>query len=224
MADLRTLYDGPVVETELSFASVSVRIVRPSEPDRLLDDPEILALNRGDDYMPYWPYLWPGAFLLAEAIVRECWIGSESGIEIGCGLGLAGIMALRCGLGRLTFTDYDETPLRFVTASARLNGLTSERFTVRQLDWRRPTDERFDVLLAADVLYERRLVPLVADVISKVVKPAGQALVAGPYRVASAGFHDEVAARGLRVEEQEVTAVDDRGCEVRGTLQRVRWR
>ncbi len=43
----------------------------------MLDDPGVLAWNRRDDYMPYWAYLWPGAYLLAEAVAAEEWGGSE---------------------------------------------------------------------------------------------------------------------------------------------------
>ena len=69
--------------------------------------------------MPYWAYLWPGAYLLAEAVVREPWPEPVDGrilleaLEIGCGLGLAGLAALARGL-RVQFTDYDQAPLDFV--------------------------------------------------------------------------------------------------------------
>ena len=66
-------YDGPRTVEPLQIGGKAVRIVLPSDPDRLLDDPRVLAMNRHDDYMPYWAYLWPGAFLLAEAVAAEPW-------------------------------------------------------------------------------------------------------------------------------------------------------
>ena len=70
-----TEYAGPVMVTTLAFGGYPVRVVRPADPDRLLDDPGVLDWNRRDDYMPYWAYLWPGAHLLAEAVAREEWAG-----------------------------------------------------------------------------------------------------------------------------------------------------
>ena len=132
-----TVYEGPVATSVFDYAGWVVRMVRPSEPDRLLDDPGVLAWNRCDDYMPYWAYLWPGAFLLAEVVAREPWRDGESALEIGCGLGLAGLVALSRGL-RVRFTDYDEAPLRFVAQSAAANGFDPARFSTARLDWRAP--------------------------------------------------------------------------------------
>jgi hypothetical protein len=66
-----TIYEGPTATSTLVFGGTEVRLVRPADPDRLLDDPGVVAWNRHDDYMPYWAYLWPGAYLLAEAVARE---------------------------------------------------------------------------------------------------------------------------------------------------------
>src|SRR5689334_17242665 len=132
-----TEYAGPVRISDFEVGGGPIRLVRPSDPDRLLDDPAVLAWNRRDDYMPYWAYLWPGAWLLAEAVAREplpIAAGAEA-LEIGCGLGLAGLVAVRRGL-RVRFTDYDPAPLRFVAESARANGFDPSRFSAARLDWR----------------------------------------------------------------------------------------
>ena len=78
-----TEYTGPTKVSEFAFAGRSVRLIRPADPDRLLEDPGVLAWNARDDYMPYWAYLWPGAFLLAEAVGRASpgLRGQESGSE-----------------------------------------------------------------------------------------------------------------------------------------------
>jgi predicted nicotinamide N-methyase len=215
-----TTYTGPEATTEVVIGTERIRVVRPAEPDRLLDDPGVLALNRRDDYMPYWAYLWPGAYLLASVVASEPWTPGTPALEIGCGLGLAGLVGLKRGL-RVTFTDYDATPLAFAARSAEANGFDPSRYSTRLLDWRDLPDERYPVILGADVLYERRLVPLVANLLAAMLAPGGLALVAGPYRVASEGFAPAAAALGLSCQAVPVSADGGELGPVRGTLYRV---
>ena len=216
-----TDYAGPVSISSLMIGGREVRLVRPADPDRLLDDPAVLAWNLSDDYMPYWAYLWPGAFLLAETIAREPWADNLAALEIGCGLGLAGLVALSRGL-RVRFTDYDDAPLGFVARSARENGFDPSTYAIARLDWRALPEERYPVVLGADVLYEKRLVPLVANVLATMLAPGGVALIADPYRVAAESFPAELEARGLTYEVQSVEASSAELGAVRGTLHRVR--
>ena len=213
-------YQGPVVTSSFSFAGREIRLVRPADPDRLLDDLSVHALNRQDDYMPYWAYLWPGAHLLAEAVDREPWQGGTEALEIGCGLGLAGLVALGRGL-RVRFTDYDEAPLRFAARSAELNGFPPGTFSTARLDWRDLPEERYPIILGADVLYESKLVPLVADLLARLLAPDGLALIAGPYRVAAEGLEACLKERGLVQEIEPVRAISEIG-PVRGSLHRIR--
>lgn len=107
----------------MEFRGRPIRLVRPADPDRLLDDPLVQSWNRRDDYMPYWAYVWPGAVLLAESVARQTWpvrqdsIGRTRALEIGCGVGLAGLVAVDRGL-TVCFSDYDDAPLHFVRQSA----------------------------------------------------------------------------------------------------------
>ena len=124
---VQTIYRGPTRVAKLKFGDVAVRLLRPCDPDLLLDDPLVTNWNRRDDYMPYWAYLWPAAYILAERIAcdpalkereRPAQSAEAEVLEIGCGLGLAGLVAVACGF-RVQFTDYDEAPLDFVVRSAR---------------------------------------------------------------------------------------------------------
>jgi predicted nicotinamide N-methyase len=219
-------YDGRVdVETH-RFGSVAVRIARPVDPDRLLDDPGVLEWNRRDDYMPYWAYLWPGAYLLAERVARSHEIEPTlsatplAAIEIGCGLGLAGLIALARGV-KVQFTDYDPAPLQFVARSAIENGFDPSHFTTRLLDWRDLPDERFPLILGADVLYEARLVPLIANLLDRMMSADGVGLIATPYRLAAEGFAAELASRHLSYQTEAALAQSEDGRLIQGTIYRV---
>jgi predicted nicotinamide N-methyase len=207
------------------FGTQPIRIVRPADPDRLLDDPGVLDWNRRDDYMPYWAYLWPGAYLLAEAVARAEWPERPGGrpvevLEIGCGLGLAGLVALARGL-TVHFSDYDRAPLEFVVRSAAENGFDPSRYRTRLLDWRIPPDEQFAVILGADVTYEARLVPLVANVLAAMLAPGGLGLIASPYRVADESFSAAVESLGLTCRAEPATAKGEDGRSMSGTIYRV---
>jgi hypothetical protein len=220
-----TRYSGPVAVTTFRFGARDIRVVRPDDPDRMLDDPGVLAWNRRDDYMPYWAYLWPAAYLLAEAVACEDWLevrGDETMevLEIGCGLGLAGLVAMARGF-RVQFSDYDRAPLEFVARSATENGFDEGRYRTRLLDWRDPPDEQFPVILGADVTYEARLVPLVAGVLAAMLAPDGLGLIASPYRVADRGFPAAVASLGLACRAEPSTARTEDGLSIAGTIYRV---
>ncbi len=216
-----SFYSGPEAALELNVGGRSIRLMKPAEPDRLLEDPAILAMNAQDDYMPYWAYLWPGAFLLAERVGRANWKDGTTALEIGCGLGLAGLAGLSTGLN-VVFTDYDRTPLRFVERSCEANGFARDRYSTRLLDWRDLPEETYPLILGADVLYERRLVPLVANLMARMLAPEGEALVAGPYRVATEDLTDELKTHGLVAAAEPAEAQDDQGRRVKGTVHRIR--
>jgi predicted nicotinamide N-methyase len=191
----------------------------------MLDDPSVHAWNREDDYMPYWAYLWPGANMLAEAVAR-CWGGGGEVrdlevLELGCGLGLGGLAAMDLGF-RVCFSDYDPAALAFVGRSVRENGLDPGRCSTLVLDWREPPARRFHRIIGADLLYERRLVPLVADVLARMLAPGGEALLATPYRASAEAFPEAAAEVGLSCRAEAVATTTEAGATQPGTIYRVR--
>jgi predicted nicotinamide N-methyase len=110
-------------------------------------------------------------------------------VELGCGLALPSLAAARAGATVLA-TDGDETTLELAERNARANGLEIE---TAQVEWDSPDAllERapFDVVLAADVLYER---PSVAAVLSLLPRLAPEAWIADPSRPAAEVFLEQV--------------------------------
>ncbi len=215
-------YDGPVRESSIHVGGRLIRLVQPVEPDRLLDAPEVIAWNAHDDYMPYWAYLWPGALLLGEAVAGldlDFPEGTKA-LEIGCGLGLSGLVAVSMGL-HVHFTDQDRTPFRFIEASARANGFVSSSYSTALLDWRSPPDERYPLILGADVTYEKRLVPLVAGVIASMLEPGGLALISDPNRTTAEGLGDALKNLGLATEAVPVEGNYEGLGQVQGTIHRI---
>jgi predicted nicotinamide N-methyase len=119
-------------------------------------------------------------------------------IDLGCGLGTTGIAAALRGW-HVTFTDYDPEAVEFAAHNALRNGIPPDRIRALHMDWRNPLPETFPWVLASDVLYERRLHPLVLDAIAKLLAPGGQAWVSDPQRTAAEDFPLLAVEKGFRV-------------------------
>lgn len=149
-----------------------------------------------DEQMPYWAEIWPAAVTLSEFIVEGLDVAGKKVIEIGAGVGLASVTAAKMGADVMA-TDYSGEALRFIRLNALKNrvGLGTER-----LDWRCiQRDDRFDVFLAADVLYERvNLLPIV-NAVDKLMRPEGCAYIADPRRRLAQQFLDLAFENGFSV-------------------------
>ena len=210
---------GPTVREKVIVEGRTFVIARPSESDRLLDQPAVHAAFRRDEYMPYWADLWPASRMLAKAILHEPWAAGTEALEVGCGLGLPGVVALSCGL-RVTFSDYDACALRFAADNARLNGYTE--FRTLQLDWRSPpADLRVPVLLASDLIYELRNIDPLVSFFHQVLAPGGVCLLTDQDRIPSHAFRQTLDTKGLQYTTQVMRAGEPGGRRLKGTLYRI---
>ncbi len=177
--------------------------MHPVAADELLDEEEFAR----DERLPYWAELWPSATALARRLAREE-VADKRVIELGCGVGLPTVVALDRG-ARAVATDHYEAALDFAAYNARAN-LGREPET-RLLDWRTPglgdLEGAFDLVYAADVLYERGNVALLADLIPRLLKPEARALIADPRRAPAPSFLREIERRGFRVSTEEAVVV-----------------
>ncbi len=167
----------------------------PVDQDALLAELDGDAFERTDEKMPYFATLWPTAHRLARRISGNESLSGLRVLDLGCGVGLVGLAAARRGAD-VTFLDWEDRALALVEDAARCNGIQVEKTVVA--DWREPPDmERFDVIYAADVLYESRNLVPVAEFIRAHLVPDGVAWVADPGRPSSKGFSAAAEASGL---------------------------
>jgi predicted nicotinamide N-methyase len=174
-----------LVEEVVGVAGRDLRILRPRDSEALLTEE---AFER-EEFLPYWAELWPSARALARTVARHALKGART-VELGCGLGLASLAAAAAG-GRVLATDWSEDATRMAARNARRNGLEIETLVV---DWNRPQEllqrAPFDLVLASDVLYERRngevLLPLLPQL-------GDEVWLADPGRPAAAAFLERAA-------------------------------
>ena len=161
----------------------SFEIRRVKNIDLLLDAIPDQEFNK-DERMPYWADIWPSSIVLSEYILEhsEEFAGKKI-LELGCGLGLVGITASSVG-GDVLFTDYDVHALNFTRENFKRN--FKRDASVQLFDWRNPGDlQLFDVIVAADIIYEKRwLIPII-NVLEKKLSDTGTAFIANPDRSVS---------------------------------------
>jgi predicted nicotinamide N-methyase len=101
-------------------------------------------------------------------------------------------------------TDYYDDALLFTALNTRVN--SGRPVKTRHVDWSAipPDLGSFDVVLAADVMYEPRYPAMVANAMDRMMAPDGHALIADPGRIAFPDFIEEIATRGLLVADKDV--------------------
>lgn len=165
-----------LVEDRVLVAGLELRLLRPRDLDALVDE----RAFREAEFLPYWAELWPSGRALAEALPALLPNPSSARVlEIGCGLGLPSLVSALRG-AHVDATDWAAQAIALLRRNARRNGASLEAETV---DWSSRTwfSERgpWDLVLAADVLYERRHVAPLLDLLPGL---APEVLLADPGR------------------------------------------
>ena len=174
-----------VVEETVALAGREVSVVRPRSSEALLEEEAF----EHEEYLPYWAELWPSSIALAKAVAVRALRGARV-LELGCGLGVPSIAAALAG-ARVLATDWSPDAVSFAAANARRNGVALETAVS---SWAAPDDvvarAPWDVVLASDVLYERRNADLLLDLLPQLVDARGEVLLADPERPHARPFLD----------------------------------
>ena len=149
-----------------------------------------------DEKIPYWADVWPSSIGMGQYILQMGgdWNG-QSAIEIGCGLGLAGMAAYKRGM-ELIMTDYLEEPLDFVKVLWWRN--FGENVRTIKMDWREPlTELASDLVIASDVVYEKQAYEHVLNTFELLIKAGGRGLLSEPQRTYSKAFLPLLEEKGF---------------------------
>lgn len=153
-----TALPGTELKLWLIDADNMDRAFSPDETRRILEEP------------PYWSFCWASGLALARFLAEHPhWVAGKRVLDFGAGSGVAGIAAVRAGAAEVVACDLDPLALAACQANAELNDVQLNY----SADFFAEAD-RFDLILVADVLYDRANLPLLDQFLSR----GRQALVA----------------------------------------------
>ena len=189
-----------LVTQSIQLPGGELRVLQPEESAGLPDDGAV----EWAPLAPYWSVLWRSGVALARELDGIA-LGGLRVLELGCGLAVPSIAAARAGAEVLA-TDSCAEALSLVARNAHANGVRVETATV---DWAEPGElvrqAPFDLVLAADVLYERANVAVLLALLPRL---GPEAWLADPGRPAAGPFMEQARSRwSVDTHERDVVRI-----------------
>lgn len=154
------LGDARLAATRLPQTDLRLWLLDAENMDRAFDAEETRRIL---DAPPYWCFCWASGLALARWLAEHPErVRGQRVLDFGAGSGVAGIAAAQAGAAEVVACDLDLQALAACRANAALNGVElgySADFFAEA--------ERFDLILAADVLYDRANLPLLDAFLSR---------------------------------------------------------
>jgi len=142
---------GTDIDLWLIDAQNMDREFSPDETRRILEEP------------PYWCFCWASGLVLARWLAEQPeWVRGKRVLDFGAGSGIAAIAAAKAGAADVVACDLDPLALDACRANAELNGVELSY----SADFFQEED-RFDLIIVADVLYDRANLPLLDEFLSR---------------------------------------------------------
>jgi len=145
-------------------------------------DPDKTAHNAGvpPASWPLFGVLWPSGIMLADVMDTYLLKGLRV-LEVGCGLGLASLVAHRHGAD-ITASDYHPLAAQFMAQNIKLNKLDPLEF--KCINWKTIDNilGKFDLIIGSDVLYEPNHPKMLVGFIERHATEDGTVIIVDPGR------------------------------------------
>ncbi|MBC8108168.1 MAG: methyltransferase [Anaerolineae bacterium] len=233
----RIVKQHEIITREISIGDLRIPFTQIKDPDRVLDDivaeadrrEKVSGVREHEDelHLPYWAELWDSAMGVGQWLVT-CWGGEQvakwgcensitspplhlptspsraSVLDLGCGMGLAGTVAAALG-HRVLLADIEPDALLFARANAMQFGADVR---ARRVDWRRDRlNESFDMILGADVLYDKSQWDYLDLFFRAHLRVGGSVILGEPGRQTGEMFITWINGKGWRLEQSEQAVI-----------------
>jgi 2-polyprenyl-3-methyl-5-hydroxy-6-metoxy-1,4-benzoquinol methylase len=139
---------------------------------------------------PLWAKAWEASWVLADFLAG---LPAEPGkrlIEIGCGLGLVGVVAASFG-HKVIMTEHNPDAIEFARANAEMNHCADTE--IMDLDWSSPgLYGRFDYIVGSEVVYHEKDFGPLRNLFDRLLKPESEVILCEGIRRTSLDFFKEM--------------------------------
>ncbi len=184
------------------------------------DDPEGVAeaLGISPASWPFFGMRWPSGLLLADLVSRLV-LGGGRMLELGCGLGIASLVANARGADILA-TDYHPMAADFLRDNSTRNALFPTPF--QRLDWRdaQPALGLFDIIIGSDLLYEPDHPALLSAFLARHSHAGTRVIIVDPRRTRHVRFRRRMEEEGFCSQSEASTPAQLADFGFRGVIQR----
>ncbi len=139
---------------------------------------------------PLWAKVWEASWVLADFLAGMPVEPEKRLLEIGCGLGLVGVVAASFG-HKVIMTEHNPEAIEFARANAEMNHC--EDMEIIDLDWNSPSFYgRFDTLVGSEVVYHEKDFEPLRRLFERLLKPEGEVILCEGIRRTSLDFFKEM--------------------------------
>jgi predicted nicotinamide N-methyase len=182
---------APVITDRTAFIRDNTRL----RPVPLIPDISILVADEavplwhkteeeiGQDGLPppFWAFAWAGGQALGRYVLdHPDAVRGKTVLDLASGSGLVGIAAMKAGAASVAVADIDPFARIAAGLNAQHNGVTLTPVAHDLLA--EPGDERWDVILAGDIFYERDTAQRAFDFLSRHAARGTAVLIGDPGR------------------------------------------
>jgi 2-polyprenyl-3-methyl-5-hydroxy-6-metoxy-1,4-benzoquinol methylase len=180
----RKIGDRETEEKSVKIRGRSFILLAPKSIEAYIDSKDPMQ-----DF-PLWAKSWEASWVLADFLAGMPADPEKRLLEIGCGLGLVGVVAASFG-HKVVMTEHNPDAIGFARANAELNHCAD--MEIIDLDWNSPSlYGRFDSIVGSEVVYHAKDFEPLRRLFELLLKPQGEVILCEGIRRTSLDFFKEM--------------------------------
>ncbi|MFC1883655.1 methyltransferase [Thermodesulfobacteriota bacterium] len=188
MEDFQKKYQAEIVD--LSIKARPFKFFVPKSLDGFVDPDDVF------DNFPLWAKIWEASIVLAEHLAGIPPEPGKTYLEIGCGVGVVGVVASAFG-HKFVSTEFNPDAIAFCRANSELNYSPDHKGPeIEKLDWNNPATVKgpFDTIVGSEVIYNEKDFEPIFGLFKTFLKPTGEIILAERVRKTSIEFFQRMGA------------------------------